>query len=87
MWVILEKFSRHVLPGIIRPLRILWNEIIGFVFLSFAIIPVPRAWRAWRAYEQTGEGLFHVVLSVIFISIMAGFGIGSFRRARRIGRS
>jgi hypothetical protein len=87
MRVIVQKFLLHVLPGVMRPLRILWNEIIGFVFLSFALIPAPRAWRAWRSYEQTGEGLFHVVLAVVFISIMAGFGIGSFRRARKIARS
>lgn len=87
MRVIVQQFLRHVLPGVMRPLRILWNEIIGFVFLCFALIPAPRMWRAWRTYEQTGEGLFHLILAAIFISIMACFGIGSFRRARKIARS
>ncbi len=71
----------------IRPLRVLWNEIIGFVFLAFALIPVPRTWRAWRDYSATGEGLFHIALSLVFILIMASFGVGSFRRARKIARS
>ncbi len=75
------------MPGVVRPLRILWNEMIGFVFLVFAVVPLPRTWRAWREYDQTGEGLFRVVLSLIFILIMAGFGIGSFRRARKITRT
>jgi hypothetical protein len=87
MRAILEKFRAHVIPGVIRPLRIIWNQMIGTVFLAFAIIPVPRTWRTWREFERTGEGLFHVTLSVVFILIMAGFGIGSFRRARRISRS
>ncbi len=84
---IFQQFFTHVVPGVIRPLRILWNEIIGFLFLVFALVPVPRAWRAWRVYESTGEGLFTVVLSAVFILIMGCFGIGSFRRARKIQRS
>lgn len=87
MRFIAKQFFRHVIPSIIRPLHILWNEMIGFLFLVFAAVPIPRTWRTWRQYEQTGEGLFNVALSVVFILIMAGFGIGSFRRARKISRS
>lgn len=84
---VLQQFRQHVLPGVVRPLRILWNEMIGFVFLVFAVVPLPRTWRAWREYSQTGEGLFHLVVSLIFILTMAGFGFGSFRRARKIART
>jgi hypothetical protein len=87
MRFIAQQFLRHVIPSIIRPLHILWNEMIGFLFLVFAAVPIPRTWKAWRQYEQTGEGLFNVALSVVFILIMAGFGIGSFRRARKISHS
>jgi hypothetical protein len=87
MRVIFQKFLQHVVPSVIRPLRILWNEVIGFVFLSFALVPVPRTWRTWREFERSGEGLFNVVISVIFILIMASFGVGSFRRARKISRT
>lgn len=84
---VLQQFRQHVLPGVVRPLRVLWNEMIGFVFLVFAVVPLPRTWRAWRDYDQTGDGLFHLVVSLIFILAMAGFGIGSFRRARKIART
>lgn len=84
---VVQKFLHHVVPGVIRPLRVLWNEVIGFIFLAFALVPVPRTWRSWREYDRTGEGLFHVVVSVIFILIMAAFGVGSFRRARKIART
>jgi hypothetical protein len=87
MRFIAKQFFRHVIPSIIRPLHILWNEMIGFLFLVFAVVPIPRTWRTWREYQQTGEGLFNIALSVVFILIMAGFGIGSFRRARKISRS
>jgi hypothetical protein len=82
-----RKFVQHVVPGVLRPLRILWNQIIGFVFLAFALLPVPRTIQAWREFEQNGSGLFSLLLSAAFIAIMAGFGLGSFLRARKISRS
>jgi len=29
-----NRFLGHVLPGIVRPMHALWNEVIGFFFLS-----------------------------------------------------
>jgi hypothetical protein len=84
---LVRQFLRHVLPGVLKPLRALWNEVIGFVFLALAAIPVPRAVRSWQEFNETGEGLFRVVLSAIFIGIMAWFGVTSFLRARKISRS
>ena len=82
-----REFVRHVLPQIIKPIRTLWNEIIGFVFLCLATIPVPRTFHHWQQYNETGEGLFRLALSVLFIGLMASFGIHSFLRARKISRS
>lgn len=81
------QFVRHVLPQIIKPIRTLWNELIGFIFLSLAIIPIPRTIHHWRDYSQTGQGLFRLVLSLFFVGMMAIFGIQSFLRARKISRS
>ena len=58
-----REFIRHILPQIIRPIRTLWNEMIGFVFLCLAVVPIPRTFRDYRQYTETGEGLFRVVLS------------------------
>lgn len=84
---IVREFVRHVLPRILKPMRALWNEMIGFVFLCLAAIPIPRTFRMWREFDETGEGLFKIVLSGVFIVIMAVFGTHSFVRARRINRS
>src|SRR5580692_5017773 len=35
---VVNKFLGHVMPGIIRPLRVLWNEVVGFLFLVFAVL-------------------------------------------------
>ena len=87
MRTVIRQFVTHVVPGVVKPLRILWNEVIGFVFLALAAVPLPRTWRVWRDYEATGEGLFNLSLSCLFILIMASFGATSFLRARKIGRS
>jgi hypothetical protein len=87
MTKIVASFVRHVLPQIIKPIRALWNEVIGFVFLSLAVIQIPRTIRHWQDFDQTGEGLGRIVLSAIFITMMAVFGIHSFLRARKISRS
>ncbi len=82
-----REFLRYVVPQVIKPLRTLWNELIAFVFFCLAAAPLPRAFRDWRNYTETGEGLFRVVLSAVFIILMAAFGIHSFLRARKIARS
>jgi hypothetical protein len=87
MFRLVREFLRHVLPQILKPMRALWNEVIGFVFLALAVIPAPRTFRAWRHYNETGNDLARVALSVGFIVVMASFGIHSFWRARKITRS
>ena len=83
----IRKFLTHVMPGIIRPLRVLWNEVIGFIFLVLAIWAVPSAIRSVRQFEGDAGSFFRVVLSLSFAGLMAYFGIASFLRARRISRS
>ena len=70
-----------------RPLTILWNQIIGFIFLVFAILAGSRVIRTWHSFEGNENAVFEITLSAIFFVIMALFGLGSFLRARKIGRS
>jgi hypothetical protein len=83
----LGRFVEHVVPGVMRPLRVLWNEIIGFVFLCLAAWAVPSAIRNVRSLQTDESGVGRVLLSVGFFGLMAYFGISSFLRARRISRS
>jgi hypothetical protein len=80
-------FLAHVVPGVVRPLRVLWNEIIGFVFIVLAIWAIPSAIRNVREFDGGTASIFRAALSVIFAAIMLYFGITSFLRARKISRS
>jgi len=73
----------HIVPSVARPLHILWNQVIGFLFIVLAMVPVPSAVRSYH----DPNGLPRLTMSVVFIALMGFFGISSFLRARRIGRS
>ena len=83
----IKKFFQHVVPIVIKPLRVLWNEIIGFVFLAFAVWAVPSAYRHIRDFQGDPDSLFRVILSTLFALLMIYFGVTSFLRARKISRS
>jgi len=76
----------HVLPAVMRPLRVLWNQVIGFVFLVLALWAVPSAIRSVREFDGDAESLFRVMLTGLFILLMGGFAISSFRRAHKASR-
>jgi len=81
-----RQFFAHVVPGVIRPMRVLWNEIIGFVFAVFAVIFGFRTFRFVRDFEGgTAEALMLVGM-VAFTLMLLIFGITSFLRARKISR-
>jgi hypothetical protein len=84
---LVNRFLGHVLPGIIRPMHALWNEVIGFVFIVFAVIFAPAAWRSVRQLDGNTESVLRAVGSVGFALLMAYFGITSFLKARKISRS
>jgi hypothetical protein len=82
-----KKFFAHVIPGIMRPLRILWNEMIGFIFLCVAVVALPRTFQAFRDFDGEPGKLFRLLLTALFTMTMIGFGVSSFWRARKISRS
>lgn len=83
MMGLVKRFLGHVLPGVIRPIHILWNQVIGFFFLVLAVLPVPSA---IREYGKEGSGK-RLALTIPFVLLMAWFGISSFLKARKIGRT
>jgi hypothetical protein len=82
-----REFVRHVVPGVLRPIRTLWNEIIGFLFIVLALWALPSGARAVREFDGDAQSVLHVALVCGFILMMLWFGISSFLRARRISRS
>jgi hypothetical protein len=82
-----RQFLGHVIPGVIKPMRVMWNEIVGFIFLVLAGWVVPSVVRSARNLATGEDAFFRLVLSSAWVAIMAYFGISSFLRARRISRS
>jgi uncharacterized membrane protein len=83
----LNSLYSHVMPHVVRPLHALWNEVIGFLFIVFAIVAGFYVVRAVREFDGDVEGLVHIVMPGLFGLLMAYFGISSFLKARKISRS
>jgi hypothetical protein len=75
-----KMFLGHVIPGVIRPIHILWNQVIGFVFFVLAIV---FGYRVIRGKEPVGLQ----VVGGLFVLLIAWFGISSFLKARKISKS
>jgi hypothetical protein len=84
MFSLVGKFLRHVLPGLVRPLHVLWNEIIGFIFLVLAAFILFGTIR--RPHDDPGSFVI-MLFGIAFGLVMVWFGVSSFRRARKISRS
>ena len=87
MGEMIGRFLKHVMPGVVRPLHTLWNQVIGTLFVVLALWATPSAIRYIREFDGDAESIFRVGLSVSFAVLMAYFGIASFLRARKISRS
>lgn len=70
---------------VIRILRLLWLEVTGAIFLALAVFGVPSAIREWRLLQEGGSFL-RFAMTVLFIAMMAAFGIVSFWKTRRFRR-
>ncbi|MDX1980971.1 MAG: hypothetical protein SFV51_11925 [Bryobacteraceae bacterium] len=77
-----KVFAQHVLPAVIKPLRVLWNEMIAFVFV---LLGTMGGFATWREYK-TGK-LSMVAMGALFSAVMIYYGLSSFLRARKIQRS
>jgi len=71
-----------MVPAVAKPVRTLWNEVIGFFFFCFA---VPIGFKA-VTYARAGDHPRLFVAAFCFV-LLAAFGLQSFLRARRISRS
>lgn len=84
---LIKQFLGHVIPGIVKPMHALWNEVIGFVFIVLAIWAAPSVWRNIRNAGDSSEGFWKAAISVGFALLMVYFAISSFLKARKISRS
>jgi len=84
---IIRTFIASVLPGVLKPLRVLWNEIIAFFFFVMAVIAVPSTYRAIRDFNGELDVLGRILLTGTFALVMGGYGLYSMLRARKIDKS
>ena len=79
----IKKFAHHVLPNVIKPLRVLWNEIIAFIFVVLSVV------MGFSLYRNFGDGKQPLPLigGGLFVAMFVYFGVSSWLRAKKIGRS
>jgi hypothetical protein len=87
-----REFIKHIVPAVLKPARTLWNQVIGFLFFSFALIfglkTVHYAMDFRRAGPTGGTGeLIRLAMAGFCTFVMLWYGASSFLRARRISRS
>jgi hypothetical protein len=82
-----QKFVHHVVPHVVRPARIIWNQAIGSVFLVLAITAFANAWGSYKLLASDSQSGGRMLVALVFGAVMAAFGLSSFWRARRISRS
>jgi len=80
MFSLVKSFLSHVMPSIVRPLHVLWNQVIGFLFIVLAVV---FGFRVVRGNESLGVQL----VGTIFVLLIAWYGISSFWKARKISKS
>ncbi len=87
MWNLVKQFAATVIPGVIKPLRVMWNEMIGFVFIVFAIMIAGSTMRKWKDFDDSAGSIGLIAASIFFFVVMMGYGLYSFFRARKINRA
>ncbi len=74
-----RQFAQHVVPEVVRPARVIWNQAIGGVFLLLAVSFSGYAFMQSRNAAGMIGGIFLGV-------VMAFFSVTSFLKARQISR-
>ena len=83
---IVSRFVKHVVPGVIHPIRIIWNQVIGFLFLVLAAWPASSAVKDIMKFDGSGEHVLRISFTVVFALVLGYFGVTSFWRARKISQ-
>jgi hypothetical protein len=81
-----KNFAKHVVPEVVRPARVIWNQAIGAVFFLLAIPALFKAIQLYRDSRNEPNNDLRLLLLLTFVAVMAFFGVSSFLKARRIAR-
>ena len=81
----IQKF----LPQLLGMARELFHEVMGFVFFALTLFFIFGGQGLVRSYQALGndpDAGARLVVVALFVVMFGGFGISSFRRARRIAK-
>ena len=81
-----KKFATHVVPEVVRPARVIWNQAIGALFVVLALPALFKAFQLYRDLAADPKNSFSFGLTLFFSAVMLFFGVASFLKARRIAR-
>lgn len=81
-----KKFLTTVIPSILKPLQILWNQMLAFLFLAFAVVLLRPILQVWNDPDKDASDLWRLFLSGFFFVVLLAYGVHALLRARRISR-
>ncbi len=81
-----RKFAQHMVPHVVRPAQIIWNQAIGAVFLLVAMGVFSSAYKYSKTLSTNPGSRIGFGFAIFFGAILAFYGIASFMKARRIAR-
>ena len=80
------RWKSHLAP-VLKPLRVLWNEVVGFLFIVMGIIAAPSVWRNFKQFETGEVSIIRVLMPLLLAALLVYFGVTSFWKARKISKS
>jgi uncharacterized membrane protein YfcA len=81
-----HRFAHHVVPEVVRPARVIWNQAIGGLFLLFTVFFLGCAFNYYRQSEVDPKSGLGFGLALFMGVVMAYFSVASFLKARKIAR-
>ena len=81
----ITEFRRHIVPAVIKPLRVVWNQSIAFLFLALTVIGSFMVYKEYHRREDL-DAVLALVLGGLFVGMMGFYAITSLLKARRISR-
>jgi predicted phage tail protein len=81
-----RQFAQHVVPEVVKPARVIWNQAIGAIFILFAVLFFGNAVRYYTDLHANSHNGLALAFSIFLGAVMAIFGVASLLKARRIGR-
>jgi len=76
-----QRFAQHVVPEVVRPARVIWNQAIGGIFFLFAAVALGYSYNYYQKDNPVAFGF-----SIFFGIVMGFFSFTSFLTARKIAR-